>query len=147
MKTNFTTKTNWDLISDVGNLRHGMLLNFLLSQPQIGDKLKTQTWKQTYLAKLLICHPNSIQTDLNKLQDDGWLKYKRANYKQLTTTEIELTDKTLSYLIGVAEPKKKKVYTNKHNTPPNENILNSEINELTENDIIEYYSDNNFNKK
>ena len=90
-------KVDLDLLKKIGDFRQCGILSFLLNQSNDIENVKTQKWKQTTLSELFKCSPKTIYRDLNKLEKDGWLSYEQTTYKNLTTTQITLSEKALSY--------------------------------------------------
>lgn len=90
-------KINLDLLEEIGDFRQCGILSFLLNQSNKVEKVKTQKWQQTTLAKMFKCNPRTIYNDLSKLEKEGWLSYEQTTYKNLTTTQIALTDKSLRW--------------------------------------------------
>ena len=75
------------------------MISLLINQDKSGDELNTLKWQQTKLSDILQVNTKTINRDLIKLQNDGWLNFKQSLYKNLTTTEITLTEKALKYKI------------------------------------------------
>lgn len=62
------------------------------------EKKNTILISQTYLSKLCSTSQKTINRELKYLQEQGYLTYKRALYNNLTSTEITLTDKSITIL-------------------------------------------------
>lgn len=92
-------KVDLDLIKEIGDIRQANLISLLINQDKSGDELNTLKWQQTKLSDILQVNTKTINRDLIKLQNDGWLNFKQSLYKNLTTTEITLTEKALKYKI------------------------------------------------
>lgn len=90
-------KIDLDLLEKIGDFRQCGILSFLLNQSNEIEKVKTQKWQQTTLAKMFKCSPRTIYNDLSKLEKEGWISYEQTTYKNLTTTQITLTDKSLRW--------------------------------------------------
>lgn len=85
-------KLDLEVIGEIGDLRQAVIICFLLNQKKDIEKVKKQVWKKEYLAKILRVTPKTIYNDLTKLQDNGYLQYKRKYNLQ-----IELSDKSLKW--------------------------------------------------
>lgn len=96
-----------DLLEEIGDFRQCGILSFLLNQSNEIEKVKTQKWQQTTLAKLFKCSPRTIYNDLSRLENEGWLSYEQTTYKNLTTTQITLTNKCLRWFNDLAIKQKK----------------------------------------
>lgn len=115
-------KVDLDLFEEIGDFRQCGIICFLLNQNKEKDKVKYQKWKQTELAKIFKVTPRTIYNDLQKLQKEGWLIYKESFYKNLKTTQIELTENALKWFEG------KQIINNKNNThQPSQNNNDDEF--------------------
>lgn len=85
-------KLDLEVIGEIGDLRQAVIICFLLNQKKDIEKVKKQVWEKEYLAKILSVTPKTIYNDLTKLQDNGYLQYKRKY-----NLEIELSDKSLKW--------------------------------------------------
>lgn len=54
--------------------------------------------EQTYIAQETLYSRQTVSTELKYLQEEGYITYKRALFNNLTTTEITLTDKSITIL-------------------------------------------------
>lgn len=54
--------------------------------------------EQTYLAELCNTSTKTINRELKYLQEENYLTFQRSNYNNLTTTEITLTEKSVSLI-------------------------------------------------
>ena len=115
-------KVDLDLFEEIGDFRQCGIICFLLNQNKEKDKVKYQKWKQTELAKIFKVTPRTIYNDLQKLQKEGWLIYKESFYKNLKTTQIELTENALKWF------EDKQIINIKSNTrQPTQNYDNDEF--------------------
>lgn len=68
--------------------------------------------EQTYIAQETLYSRQTVSTELKYLQEQGYLTYNRALFNNLTTTEITLTDKSISILNAeAAKPQNKPIKT------------------------------------
>ena len=126
-------KLDLDLLEEIGDFRQCGIICFLLNQNKEKDKVKYQKWKQTELAKIFKVTPRTIYNDLHKLQKEGWLIYKESFYKNLKTTQIELTENALKWF------KSKQIINNKNNThQPTQNNNNDEFLQKAKSELEKY---------
>ena len=72
------------------------------------EKRNTILMTQVYIAKLCSCTKQGVNKELKYLQEQGYITYKRALFKNLTTTEITLTEKSIAILnADVPKPQNK----------------------------------------
>ena len=72
------------------------------------EKKNTILMTQVYIAKLCSCTKQGVNKELKYLQEQGYITYKRALFKNLTTTEITLTEKSIAILnADVPKPQNK----------------------------------------
>lgn len=74
------------------------------------DKNNIVQISQTYLADNYCVSRQSVAKELNYLQEEGYITYKRALYNNLTTTEITLTDDSIA-ILNAAQANKAKYKT------------------------------------
>lgn len=68
--------------------------------------------EQTYIAQETLYSRQTVSTELKYLQEEGYITYKRALFNNLTTTEITLTDKSITILNAEAsKPQNKPIKT------------------------------------
>lgn len=91
-------KLDLKVLEEIGDIRQAVIICFLLNQNKEIDKVKIQVWKKEYLSKMLCVSLKTIYNDLNKLKDNGYLKYER-----IYNLKIELTDKTLKWFGETAQ--------------------------------------------
>lgn len=54
--------------------------------------------EQTYLAELCCTSTKTVNRELKYLQEENYLTFQRSNYNNLTTTQITLTEKSVSLI-------------------------------------------------
>ena len=68
--------------------------------------------EQTYIAQETLYSRQTVSTELKYLQEQDYITYKRSLYNNLTTTEITLTDKSITILNAEAsKPQNKPIKT------------------------------------
>lgn len=86
------------------------------------DKNNIVQISQTYLADNYCVSRQSVAKELNYLQEEGYITYKRALYNNLTTTEITLTDDSIAILNSAQANKAKYKTVKTEETQPQADV-------------------------
>ena len=129
------------VLDEIGEVIKALIICFLLNQSKEIDRVKTQKWKQKFLAEMLKVNPKTVSRALKELKDNGYIDYE----KQVCITKIILKDKALKWHISNFSGTNIRTKSPHHNANTSKEILSTDKQEkeFTKQEIYLKYLENN----